>query len=769
MLWILQRRDVCYCLEVRFRVTVRLSVCAILLAFSLSGCAEAQSTPAASSVSTATHDVGELPPAGVPSLTSGPVPSPTATRTPPPLIPLEMSLSWRYPTNEMVWAVATSDLEGDGRQETVAGSYDKYLYVLDEDGQLLWRHALGAAVYCLDTGDLDGDGLEEVVAGGDDNRVHALGAGGEFLWEWYVGSRVVNLRVEDVDGDGLGEVIAGSWDGQLQLLDGDGSLRWSLVGDDGVSAVECADLDGDGCAEIIAAHREGRVSLVTCNGELRWSHATGGYVRELTTGDTDGDGSLEIVVGSADGRVYVLSSEGQPGWESQLDDPVISLDAADVDGDGCSEIVAGTGPHAPEVCMLSGRGERLWSFEMQKSVWSVRVADLDRDGVLEVLTGADDGNIYLLDVYGRLRGSYHTERRVHGLAAVDVTDSEFLGVLARSGNDLYRLDVASGQGSVPEPPGHEEPATMTSWVEPPTGGGGSDDGLVELVAVGDILLSRTVEERMEVFGSEYPFEVVAELLREADLAVGNLESPFAIGGEPIDKRFAFRGHPDHASALDWAGFDVLSLANNHLLDFGEPSLTETIEALRSRGVDYVGAGLSYEEARRPLIVGVKGRRIAFLSYAAARWKGSDEVPTGEWIAFADPATIREDVARAKEQSDLVIVIMHLGTEYQQYPDEEQLAVSRAAVEAGACLVIGHHPHVVQGTEEYGGGFIAYSLGNFVFDIDVLEGAREGAVLRVFLGDGGVEAAEMIPVRIVDDVQPRFLEGEGGLPVVRRVF
>jgi poly-gamma-glutamate synthesis protein (capsule biosynthesis protein) len=689
--------------------------------------------------------------------------------TPPPLSPLEMSLSWRYPTNEMVWAVAVSDLDGDGQEETVAGSYDKHLYVLGVDGRLLWRYALGAAVYSLDTGDLDGDGVQEVVAGGDDNRVHALGADGRQLWEWRVGSRVQSLQVRDVDGDGPGEVIAGSWSGQLLVLNGDGSLRWSVAHDEGVAAVECADLDGDGCVEIVAARRDGSVSLVSCDGEERWTYETGGYPRELTSSDVDGDGALEVVVGSADGWVYVLGSEGELAWSSKLDDPVISLDAADVDEDGRSGIVAGTGPDASEVCMLSARGEQSWCFETQKGVWSVHVADLDGDGVPEVLAGSDDGNVYVLDVYGRLRGSYHTERRVHGLATTDGRDGDYLGVLARSGNDVYRLDVALGQGPVPEPTGHEEPATTTAWVEPADGTGSSDGGLVELVAVGDILLSRTIEERMEVFGSEYPFEAVAELLREADLAVGNLESPFATGGEPIEKRFTFRQHPDHAFALDRAGFDVLSLANNHLLDFGQTSLSGTIEALRSQGLAYVGAGLTQEEAYRPQIVEVKGKRIAFLAYAAARWKGSAEVPTREWIAFADPTSIRGDVAQAKEQADLVIVIMHLGTEYQQYPDEEQLAVSRAAVEAGACLVIGHHPHVVQGTEEYAGGFIVYSLGNFVFDIDVLEGAREGAILRVLLGDSGVERAEMIPVRIVDDVQPRFLAGDGGLPVATRVF
>jgi poly-gamma-glutamate capsule biosynthesis protein CapA/YwtB (metallophosphatase superfamily) len=748
---------------------VRLYLCAMLIVLAVSGCAGAQSTPPATSVSMTTRTVNSQSPTATPSSTPTLLPSPSATNTPGPLAPLEISLSWRYPTNEMVWSVASADLDGDGRQEMVAGSYDKHMYALENDGRLRWRYALGAAVYCLDTGDLDGDGLEEVIAGGDDNRIHALGAAGQLLWKWDLGSRVVGLRVEDVDGDGRGEVLAGSWNGQLHLLNGEGTLRWSLVADEGVSAVEVVDLDGDGCAEIVVAHREGTVSVIGCRGDLRWTYGTGDYVRELATSDTDGDGLMEIVVGSADGWVYVLSSEGQLRWKVYLEDPVISVSAGDVDGDGRSEVVAGTGPDSPQVCMLSGGGERLWTFETQKSVWSVRMADLDGDGVLEVLAGADDGNVYVLDAYGRQRDSYHTEGRVHGLAAVDGEDGELLGVLARSGNDVYLLSAASGQSAGSEPPTDERPATITAWEEPLASAGGSENELVELVAVGDIMLSRTVEERMEVFGKEYPFQVVTDLLRGADLAIGNLESPFSVEGDPIEKRFTFRAHPRYADAVVWAGFDVLSLANNHLLDFGEQSLVETIEALRSRGIDYVGAGLSYEEAHRPLVREVKGQRIAFLAYAASRWKGSPEVPTEEQIAFADPAIIRQDVARAREQADLVVVIMHLGTEYQQYPDEEQLAVSRAATEAGASLVIGHHPHVVQGTEEYGGGFIVYSLGNFVFDMDVAEGVREGAILRVFLGGRGVEAAEMIPVSIVDDVQPQFLRGEGGLPVVERVF
>jgi poly-gamma-glutamate synthesis protein (capsule biosynthesis protein) len=274
-----------------------------------------------------------------------------------------------------------------------------------------------------------------------------------------------------------------------------------------------------------------------------------------------------------------------------------------------------------------------------------------------------------------------------------------------------------------------------------------------------------VEERMNQYGVEFPFAVTGDILRSADIALGNLECPLSTRGEPIDKRFLFRAHPRNLAALSGAGIDIVSVANNHLLDFGEEAMRDTLEGLEDSGISYIGAGLSAEEAHRPVIMEVRGVKIAFLAYAAIRWKGSSEVPTETRVAFAEVDRVWEDVRRAKEQADLVVVIMHLGTEYQSQPNAEQLAVSQAAVEAGADLVIGHHPHVVQETASYLRGFIAYSLGDFVFDMLWEE---EGAILRAFLTARGLERAEVIPVEIVDGVQPRPLLGEEGAPVVYTV-
>jgi poly-gamma-glutamate synthesis protein (capsule biosynthesis protein) len=599
--------------------------------------------------------------------------------------------------------------------------------------------------------------------------VHALAPDGTPLWVRRTGSRVTSLTVGDVDGDAREEVLVGCWDGQLWLLGPDGEPLWQSRGQAGVSVVELVNLDREGNLHAVAGDVGGAVTLSDAGGVPQWTYTTGGRVTQLVVRDLEGDGRNEIVVGSADGSVYVLNDSGGLEWKRSLGDAVITLDVADVEGDGTGEIAVGTGPYAPGILLLDHRGEPRWQYDVQKGVWAVLLADVDGDARPEILGGGDDGNLRVLDTYGRLRGMYQTARRVHGLSLAASADAGFRDVVARSGSDVYFVNLHSADTAGEETEGDLQEATQPEWTGPLPGLAEGGDDVVELVAVGDIMLSRTVEERTEVYGSTYPFEAVAELVRGADIAIGHLECPLTVYGDPIDKRFLFRAHPRNADALAWAGFDVLNLASNHVLDFGQEGFEQTLEAVRGAGLAYVGAGLSAEEAHAPVVQEVRSRKIAFLAYAATRWKGSPEVPTSEQISFAELATIQEDVQRAKQLADLVVVIMHLGTEYQSRPDEEQLTVSRAAIDAGACLVIGHHPHVVQGTEVYRGGFIAYSLGNFIFDIDTLEAAREGAILRVLLGDAGVEAVDLIPVRIEDDVQPRLILDGEGIPVVKQLF
>jgi poly-gamma-glutamate capsule biosynthesis protein CapA/YwtB (metallophosphatase superfamily) len=742
---------------------------ALLVVLAVTGCsmlAPPSSSPTPDLVET---PLANTPSPSVPAPTPTQVPSPTPTGTPPPLVPLKVSLSWRFPTLETVWALTTADLDGDGDKEVVAGSYDKHVYALDHDGSLIWRYQTGGPVYCLDTGDLDGDDGAEVVVGGDDNTVHAVDTDGSPLWEQYVGSRVVAVDVTSDEEDGRGKVLVGCQDGQILALGPDGDILWRIHSETGLAFVKWVDPDGDGRHDGLAVNQNGAVSLIGADGKARWSHDTGAHVRESRVYDLDADGVEEVVVGSADGWLHVLSATGNEVWKRHLSAPVVTVDIGDVDGDGRGEVVAGTGGSAPGISLLDHDGWQSWTYQVLKGVWAVRTLDVDADGRGEVLAGGDDGNVRILDTYGRLLGGYQTGRRLHGLWAGDTSEDGFTDIVVRSGNDVCLLTVSVPGVRVEDLETIREPATLPSWEGRLPGVSEASEEDIELVFVGDLLLSRTVEERMEVFGSQYPFQAVADVLRGADITIGNLEAPLTVRGDPLNKRFVFRADPAHADGLAWAGFDLLSLANNHLLDFEVEGLSQTLETLEGRGISYVGAGLSYEEAHRPLIKQVKGKRIAFLSYAATRWEGSYELPTTEMVSFADLSTITDEVRRAKQVADLVVVIMHVGTEYQVAPDAEQLAVSRTAIDAGASLVIGHHSHVVQSTVAYQNGLIVYGLGNFVFDIDTVEGARQGAILRVLVGEAGVESADLVPVRIVDDVQPQLMAGEDGSPVVTPVF
>ena len=239
---------------------------------------------------------------------------------------------------------------------------------------------------------------------------------------------------------------------------------------------------------------------------------------------------------------------------------------------------------------------------------------------------------------------------------------------------------------------------------------------ITINAVGDLMLERHIITLMDERGSGYPYAAVRSLLADADITIGNMEGTFTDQGTQASKFYTFRTPPRHARGLAEAGFDVVSLGNNHTMDYGAVGLADTLAALDAAGVPYSGAGLNSAAARKPAVLEIKGRRIAFLSYNAvleATFAGADS----PGVAYADEATIRADVAAALRSSDIAVVSLHAGTEYRDAPTGEQRRLLQAAIDAGASLALGHHAHVFQGWEEYGGGVIVYGLGNFVFDLD----------------------------------------------------
>lgn len=292
-------------------------------------------------------------------------------------------------------------------------------------------------------------------------------------------------------------------------------------------------------------------------------------------------------------------------------------------------------------------------------------------------------------------------------------------------------------------------------------------GSITLGAVGDVSLAREVVDRMAVYGAAYPYALIAPAL-SSDIVLGNLEGALTDRGDPWPKGYNFRTPPQYAPGLRNAGFDVVSLANNHTLDYGVIGLQDTMAALDAVGVRYAGAGNDDAAARAPVMLEANGLRVAILAYADSPTEGGGFAirdwaagPGTPGMAIGDPAVVAADVAAAKARADFVIVTAHAGSEYVNAPNATQRAIAEAALAAGADAYIGHHAHVVQPVEQRGGQFIAWGLGNFIFDLDEVDLAnipqpRVTLVLQLTLTPGaGVTAWHFVPlVQDAEEDRPR---------------
>ena len=266
-----------------------------------------------------------------------------------------------------------------------------------------------------------------------------------------------------------------------------------------------------------------------------------------------------------------------------------------------------------------------------------------------------------------------------------------------------------------------------------------------LLFVGDVMLSRGVGERMRSEDDwAYPFQQIADTLAAADLTFGNLECPVSDVGRNQYHLYSFRADPKVIEGLTRACFDVMSLANTHAYDWGAPALLDTQQRLRAAGILPVGAGANDLEAHYPVLIDCGGVKLAFLAYVNIDPKEATAAPDKPGVAWLDPDRVMADIRFARPLADLVIVALHWGVEYAAQPQREQVELARQMIDAGADLVVGGHPHVVQPVEEYHGRWIAYSLGNFVFD-QKSPGTHRGLMLKVKIT--GKEISEVIPVPI----------------------
>jgi poly-gamma-glutamate capsule biosynthesis protein CapA/YwtB (metallophosphatase superfamily) len=278
---------------------------------------------------------------------------------------------------------------------------------------------------------------------------------------------------------------------------------------------------------------------------------------------------------------------------------------------------------------------------------------------------------------------------------------------------------------------------------------------VLLDAVGDITLGEQVGPTLARLGAGYPWTSVGPLLRRADVTTGNLETAVSTRGTPAPKQYTFRGPPALLRPLhSLAGFDVLTLANNHAVDFGRLALLDTIRAVRAAGMAPIGAGATASQARRPAIVTAGGLRIAFLGYSDVNPPGFTATPDAPGTARADPAEIAADVHAALRRADVAVCFFHWGVEGRAEPDSRQEAFAADCLRAGASVVLGAHPHVFGPvTRPTRHTLVAWTLGNFVFPSSGAPAST--GILHVLLGSDGVEGWGKTPVAI-----------EGFRPVIR---
>ncbi|MFH1252869.1 MAG: AmmeMemoRadiSam system protein B [Candidatus Uhrbacteria bacterium] len=253
--------------------------------------------------------------------------------------------------------------------------------------------------------------------------------------------------------------------------------------------------------------------------------------------------------------------------------------------------------------------------------------------------------------------------------------------------------------------------------------------------VGDVMLSRAVGGKLKRVSVDEAFSKIAPSLANSDLVFANLESVLSTSTMESSKEIRFKADPARIDVLNYFGMTHVSVTNNHIGDYGRAAWDESLIYLKAGGVEPVGG---YGNDGAPVFAEAAGQRLAFLAFDTTIWKMAT-------------TTLTEIISPLKNQADLILVSFHWGNEYQHKPTSQQVELAHAAIDAGADVIIGHHPHVLEGIEKYKDGLIFYSLGNFIFD---QFGEDENESLVVRLGWNGEEkSVELLPAKI-DGYFPR---------------
>ncbi|MFH2137095.1 MAG: CapA family protein [Candidatus Omnitrophota bacterium] len=286
---------------------------------------------------------------------------------------------------------------------------------------------------------------------------------------------------------------------------------------------------------------------------------------------------------------------------------------------------------------------------------------------------------------------------------------------------------------------------------------------ISLIITGDIMLGGTLSAGLK----KYNYSHLRDCFQDADIVFGNLEAPFSNQGQPQENKILLSQPPEAVELIDYLGFNVLSLGNNHIMDYGEKGLDETLRILSENNIQYIGAGNDLAQARKPAEFSMCGIKVSILGYASQSTEKSNPLvyarENKKGLAEFNMEVIKEDIKRAKAQgTDIVVVSLHWGEEMYHFPYPEQRKQAHEIIDMGANIIAGHHPHLLQGVEKYKNGVILYSLGNFIFGEFIMPNDkwyrwsprnRLSAYLEFTVGKQGILSYNVVPLWIGKELIP----------------
>jgi gamma-polyglutamate biosynthesis protein CapA len=270
---------------------------------------------------------------------------------------------------------------------------------------------------------------------------------------------------------------------------------------------------------------------------------------------------------------------------------------------------------------------------------------------------------------------------------------------------------------------------------------------------GDIMLSRNVGQKIFESGNyDLPFLNIGDRIRQAQISMANLESPLSDKGARVTQGLVFKAEPETIQGLKDAGWTALGTTNNHTFDQGKYGLNYTLEALKQNGIEPVGTGTNCHDG---VVIEKNNIRFGFLAYSYSGFNDGGKRSDPLVCDTKNLDILSSDIELLKTKADFVVVSMHMGVEYAREPNAAQKEFAHTAVDAGADLVVGHHPHWIQTIEQYQGKWIFYSLGNLVFDQMWSQDTKEGLTVEVTIKQNQIDKIELLPVVIENYCCPRW--------------